>query len=83
MMTQTNLKISENCIKDLDSITKQVILFRNNKKGDLPEKLLARVAYIRGYLTAIREVERLEREGKLKNVCQRLNDEYRPRFSKH
>lgn len=83
MMTQKSLKIPDSCVKHLDCLTRQVIFYRNNKKGELPAKLNGRIAYVRGYLNAIREVDKLEREGKLQETLDQLNDKYQTKFWRH
>lgn len=66
------LKIPEQLIKDMDAALKQLRFYQANKKShDIPPKLEARIKYLRGYALAIKELDKLDRAGKMpKNVAE-------------
>lgn len=70
METETT-QITE-LLKEAEAILKQVNLFKANRSSDkktLPTELRGRMEYVVGYATAIKERQRLEKEGKWDEHC--------------
>lgn len=71
------LKAQVELSDQIDAAQRQILLFQRNKTcgTPIPEKLAGRVAYLKGYMRAVRELENLERLGTLDNHLHRIKQE--------
>jgi len=85
METKTQTKSAEEkraevpafLIKEMDATYKQLRLYQDNKDLRIVPRYLAnKIAYLRAYSNAIKTLERLDKEGKLENLINRINIEF-------